>query len=118
MNNISSDLNPKGGYTRAVRQDYCPCNLQECKSTHQDNNEGLRQSLDYIGMINRPQNTNSSYNSRTQKSVQEFLKNPELIEEKIAFQDELISRGYTPEAALEKTELFFQALKDSNTYKN
>lgn len=118
MNNISSDLNPKSGYTRAIRQDCCQCGFQECKNFCQDNDDGLRQSLDYIGMINRPQNMNHAYNPRTQKSVQEFLKNPELIEEKIAFQDELMSRGYAPEEAMEKTEMFFQALKDYNTYKN
>lgn len=118
MNNISSDLNPKGGYTRAIRQDCCQCGSQECKSFYKDNNDGLRQSLDYIGMINRPQGMNSTYNPRTQKSVQEFLKNPELIEEKIAFQDELMASGYAPEIAMEKTEMFFKALKDCNTYKN
>lgn len=117
MNKISRDLNPNNnGYTFKSQHNV---NTGDTPVTNPSlsNDETIKASLDYIGMINCP-SINPRHNSRVQKSVREFLDDPELVEEKLSLQDDLIKRGYHPSDAIEKTELFFKALKDGRTYKN
>lgn len=114
MNEISRDLTmnngscPKRPETSFENKEAVePCSNSSCN---------MEDSLEYIGKINQAHFNTT--NNPVKKSVEEFLSDPELAEDKIALQDFLISRGYSAQAAFEKTEMFYRALKDKETYKN
>ena len=50
------------------------------------------------------------------KSMEEFLKNPELIESYNDFCDSLVNEGYSLELAIDKTDKVFNILKDKDLY--
>lgn len=49
-------------------------------------------------------------------SVEKILTNPDFVQSHVDFCDELIQRGYSLEDAIEKTDMFFDALKSADIY--
>ena len=52
----------------------------------------------------------------TKLAVESFIKDPFEIELHTDFCDNLLSRGYKLEEAIQKTDTVFETLKDKNTY--
>lgn len=114
MNEISRDLTMNNG--GCPKKPEAPFENKEAVEACSNSSCSMKDSLEYIGKINQAHFNTT--NNPVRKSVEEFLNNPELIEDKISFQDFLISKGYSAQDAFEKAEMFYKALKNKETYES
>ena len=78
----------------------------------------MRDSMEFLSSIGCAQvNMDNLNTSRTtRQAMEKFLQNPEYVQAHVEFCDGLVAKGYCLEEAIEKSDLFFGALKDESIY--
>ena len=63
-----------------------------------------------------PINSSEFINKNVDKSIKDFLKNPDFVQAHIDFCDSLVEHGYCLEEAIKKTDVVFEILHQKETY--
>lgn len=66
--------------------------------------------------MSNPINSCEIINKNVDKSVKEFLNNPDLVQAYIDFSDSLVEYGCSLEDAIKKTDAVFEILRQKETY--
>jgi len=59
---------------------------------------------------------NSETKKTVKKSMEKLIQNPEYVQAHVELCDALVAKGYPLEVAIEKSDMFFGALKNKNIY--
>ena len=79
------------------------------------NPDTLKESMEMLGLLGSVQVKRDAQKTLNQ-SVEEFIQDPFIVQEKVDFCDNLVQRGYHLEEADNKTRQVFSALQNSKTY--
>ena len=78
----------------------------------------MQDSMEFLGAMGCAQVNMNNLNSKksVRQAMEKFIQNPEYVQAHVDFCDSLVARGYKLEEAIEKSDMFFGALKDKNIY--